>query len=295
MADFVVTPNEVLERGLALVGFSNQRQQNVRREKNIGRFCTHFGAKPNVYAAMWLDLHVTEVDGARIVPGDGITMERFLMTVHFLKCYPKEHESEAIFQLSDRTIRKYTWLILEKIQALMETKIVWPETWNAAFTVTVDGIHCRIGEPQHGQCSKNAAFYSHKFKQAGLAYEVALSIFENKIVWINGPFAAGKNDVSIFRAGLKQKFEVGKLGVADKGYRGETKMLCLPNSHDTPEVREFKGRALARQENVNSMLKNFGCLSNQFRHGIEKHQVCFQAVAVICQFQIENGSPLLVL
>lgn len=85
----------------------------------------------------------------------------------------------------------------------------------------------------------------------------------------------------------------GKIGIADKGYRGESELLTMSSSLDAPEVREFKSRALARHEKFNGQLKNFGCLSEQFRHGLERHQMCFQAVTVICQCQLENGSPLM--
>jgi len=289
-------------RGLHLVGFNDSRQL-VRKEKNLRRFCAHFGAKPNVYAVIWTDLQTTMIEEASVdIQNDATRLEDLLMAAHFLKCYPKEEEAEGIFKLSDRTIRNKVWAYVKKLQALKQEKIVWPDHWNptesganpeTTFTITVDGIHCRIGEPQHGTYSKNPKFYSHKFKQAGLDYEVAMSTFENKCVWINGPFPAGKNDVSVFRAALNQRMGNGKLGIADKGYRGEGDLLAVPTSHDTPDVREFKSRALARHEKFNGQLKNFGCLSNQFRHDLSKHQPCFEAVAVICQYQLENGSPLI--
>jgi len=62
----------------------------------------------------------------------------------------------------------------------------------------------------------------------------------------------------------------------------------------------MKGRALARHEKFNGQLKNFACLSEHFRHGndgaqmFDKHKMCFEALAVICQHQLENGSPLVV-
>jgi len=304
MAEEIVTPGLVLEQGLALVGFSRDRQQSVRRSKNLERFKTHFGAAPSVIAAIWMDLKTTPVPEANISDVANTSVNHLLMAAHFLKCYPKENECEAVFGLSDTTVRKWMWCYIKRLQALKETKIVWPVHWNpnesgqeaeTTFVVAVDGVHCRIQEPMHGNHSKNPQRCSHKFKQAGLAYEVALSIFENRCVWINGPFAAGKNDVSIFRAALKAKMTAGKeLGLADKGCRGEAALLAMASSQDSTEAREFKSRALARHEKFNGQLKNFGCLSEQFRHGIEKHKMCFEAVAVICQHQLENGSPLMV-
>ena len=80
--------------------------------------------------------------------------------------------------------------------------------------------------------------------------------------------------------------------VADKGYRGERTLISIPSSQDSNEVRDFKARALSRHETFNGRMKNFDCLAEVFRHGIEKHQQCFDAVVVICQLQLENGSPL---
>ena len=84
----------------------------------------------------------------------------------------------------------------------------------------------------------------------------------------------------------------GKKGIADQGYQGEKEMLCTPNSYDSAELRTFKGRARARHETFNSRIKNFACLEQRFRHGMEKHKICFEAVCVIVQYQMENGAPL---
>ena len=163
------------------------------------------------------------------------------------------------------------------------------------FLITVDGVHCRLNEPKHPTKSKNPGFYSHKFHQAALDYELAVSIFENKLVWMNGPFPSGKHDINVFRerGGLKEKIPPGKKVIGDNGYRGEPGIISTPNNrHDTLEVRKFKSRARARHESFNARIKIFQCLNARFRHGIEKHQICFEAVCVICQYQLENGSPL---
>ena len=273
------------------------------------RFSTHFAARPGTYSAIWEDLCSTDIAEAKVDPATA-RLEDLLMAANFLKSYPKENEAERTFKISDRTYRDRVNVYLRKLQALKAIKIFWPLHWNpdclgsakeTMFVITVDGVHCKIQEPMHGRYSKNPKFYSHKFKQAGLAYEVAMSIFEDKCVWINGPFPAGKNDMSIFRASLKEALSsIMKLAIGDKGYRGESALVSLPNSHDCEEVREFKGRALARHEKFNGRMKRFAVLSGTFRHGglgqktFEKHQICFDAVAVICQYEMENGSPLMV-
>ena len=127
-----------------------------------------------------------------------------------------------------------------------------------------------------------------------MCYELAVSVYHNKLVWMNGPFPAGKPDITIFReeGGLKDKIPDGKRVIGDKGYRGEKDIMALPNAHDTEEVRMFKGRARARQEGFNAKVKNFNALEHRFQHKIEKHQTAFEAACVICQYQLENGSAL---
>ena len=128
---------------------------------------------------------------------------------------------------------------------------------------------------------------------------MALSIFTQKCVWIAGPYPAGKPDISIFRHGLKQKMldaraasGVKHRGLGDRGYRGEADLLSVPSSRDTEEVRDFKGRAMSRQETFNTRLKFFDSLDERFRHGIDKHRDCFYASSVIVQLQLDNGFPL---
>ena len=124
---------------------------------------------------------------------------------------------------------------------LYHPKIVWPKRWTTEnpglygkdceiHLCTTDGTHKRTLEYSHPKMSKNPKTYSHKFKQAGLAYEIALAIYESKCVHINGPFDASVHDKTIFEdptldedgkpKGLMYKIPKGKKVIGDKGYRG---------------------------------------------------------------------------
>jgi hypothetical protein len=184
-------------------------------------------------------------------------------------------------------------------------QIVWPSNWtpehaNAqnnndvpVFLVTVDGVHCRVQEPQHPTKSKDQSYYSHKFKQSGLNYELGLSVFDDSLVWMNGPFKASRHDITIFRnAGLQERIPAGHRIIGDRGYIGEPAVISTTNPHDPAELRKFKSRARARHESFNGRIKKFKSLDERFRHGVAKHKVVFEAICVICQYQMETGSPL---
>jgi hypothetical protein len=292
-----LTPDEFLKIGLRLVGYTKRRIRRSKKRSNVERFLGHFGSIPCICASIWEDLQTTQVEEAR-VPKERLNVQHFLMAMHHLKRYPTEVEREALFDISFKWGREKVWYYVEKVQALKAQKIVWPADnfGDDIWCLTVDGTHCWIQEPQHPTWSKDSSWYSHKYNKAGVNYELGLSISENRLVWMNGPFKAGKNDVSTFtNKGLKQKLQAigpGKKAIGDSGYTGHSQHISTPNSHDSRNVKKFKGRALLRQEKFNGMTKNFDCLSGRFRHSADRFENCFEAVCVICQYQLENNRPL---
>ena len=56
----------------------------------------------------------------------------------------------------------------------------------------------------------------------------------------------------------------------------------------------MQGRVRVRHETLNGRLKNWGILSQVFRHDIRRHGDVFRACAVITQLTIEHGEPLFV-
>ena len=59
-------------------------------------------------------------------------------------------------------------------------------------------MHCTTNEPIHPTFAKNPEYYSHKNNQAGVTYELGVSVYENKLVWIKGPKPASKHDITVF-------------------------------------------------------------------------------------------------
>lgn len=162
---------------------------------------------------------------------------------------------------------------------------------NIRWLLSVDGTHCKIEEPRS---TPDKNWYSHKHNNPAVAYEIALDIHSNNIVWINGPFEAGKTDLVIFNEdnGLKTKIPSNYRIIGDMGYAGEPGIVSVKNNFDTDAVKLFKRRARARQENLNSILKHFAILSGRYRHTLDDHQMVFQAVCVIVQYKLENDVSL---
>jgi hypothetical protein len=172
---------------------------------------------------------------------------------------------------------------------------MWPDDWGEdIWIITVDGTHCWVKEPSHPEWSQDREYYSHKFNKAGVNYELGIAISTSRLVWMNGPFKAGKSDNKIFRDfGLKDLLErIGKKAIGDKGYNGHRNVCSTFNAHDSRNVKKFKSRALKRHENFNNMTKRFSCLSGRFRHGVDKFATMFEAICVICQLQMEDDMPL---
>jgi hypothetical protein len=111
--------------------------------------------------------------------------------------------------------------------------------------ISVDGTHCHINEPRK---EPSLGWYSKKHNKAGLAYDLGITIRSNTLVWINDPFPAGQNDISIYRKpnGLKSKIPANKRVIGDEGYKGEPEQISIHNPFDIPAIRELKHRAKAR-------------------------------------------------
>lgn len=112
-------------------------------------------------------------------------------------------------------------------------------------------------------------------------------------MWSSPPYRGSINDKTIFRQGLVHLIPDGYLAIADQGYSGVK--LAPISEFDTPDVVMFKKRVLARHETVNKRIKDFAVASVKFCHGIAMHDIVFDSVVTLCQYNIENGEPLFAL
>lgn len=305
----ILSINEARKHALLFLGISELWQESMGVSQCDEIFKGMFSSSSVVIADIWNDLMHTEVEGAKCTVHektlDGFKL--FLMACSFLWGYPRNSiwVKVLFFPVPDRFTRgEPFWSWVRKIQALLPTKIHFlprfddPDDPNCEiFIVGVDGTDCKTHERQHPTFPVDPKQMSHKFKHAGLKYEIGVAIFENKIVWVNGPFPGGRHDMTIFREhGLKDRMPEGKMAVLDRGYRTSRKdevgMVATPQLGDDPETHKFMSRVRMRTETVMGRLKQFKCLSETWRHGEQKHEWAFKACAVIVQYQIDHGAFL---
>jgi hypothetical protein len=114
---------------------------------------------------MFEDLQTTTIENAHIA-GSQVCLKHFLMTIHFLQCYPTEHEISAKFGIDEKTARKWIKFFVLRIHALKPQKvrcmhkytlihilltifllttlqIIWPRQWDniygaSNFIISVD-------------------------------------------------------------------------------------------------------------------------------------------------------------
>jgi hypothetical protein len=294
----VSDPAFVFKYGLELAGHNWPHQSlDKATKRDINRFRQAYGLGPNAILIVYQDVQSADILGELSIDGANIT--DMLMALSWLKTYPMEHNHAGKWKLSENTARGRTWRYVKSFQGLKNHKVKWicadPNNLpDEIFICSVDGIHCQISEirtkPDKNLCS-------FKNKKPGVVYELAIAVYDSRLVWINGPFPAGTSDIDVFRkpGGLKSKVPKGKRVIADQGYVGETEIFSLRNPLDTKEVKELKRRAKARHEVFNGRLKDFAILSQRFRStrdSLSKHKSVFEACCVLQQYDVEDGHPL---
>ena len=308
MTRTILTSDDILRHGLALMDVPPAVQAGRSKANNYEVFRAHYGAGPTSVAAMWDDLCTTDIEKSKL--GDkekgqkGLTY--LFMALFFLFTYPKNRYLMATrFCKCDKyTSGKQLWTWVSRVAGLAGKVIRFPpecKTNGDEFLIAVDCRDHKIWEVKHPEFNLDSGYGSQKLgMHSALKYELAVATFHDQIVWINGPFKATRHDITIFRHdGLKQKLQQDYpdgLVVCDLGYRTsepDEGMLAFPNSKDPPALKKFKSLCRCREEDINARMSKFMILSREFTHGKKKHKECFAACAVIIQYQLNNGDAFL--
>jgi hypothetical protein len=127
--------DSLLLYGLAIFGFSAERQAGVSRNENVLRFKANYGADPDTVAPFLTDVKARFPDKFRA--------KHALMTLNWLKCYGTERTMSGPWQEGcekslRNTVKKYT----RYFSSLKESKIVFGGFEDGdIYPYTVDGVH----------------------------------------------------------------------------------------------------------------------------------------------------------
>ena len=124
---------------------------------------------------------------------------------------------------------------------------------------------------------------------------MCICIQTGDIVWINGPFAAGRNnDMIIFRDSLMSHLGIAERVEADNGYIGEAPqhVKCPKSFTNLQETEHMQQRVRNRQESANKLFKDWEVLKVVYRHQLDTHADVFRAIAIITQLKINSGEKL---
>lgn len=297
----LLSANDVQQIGLDIMKVRRGRKDDERM--NI-EFHKHFGSSPLDIAEIWYDLcnHDENLLSKKEKSNKGF--KRYLIAMYWLWAKPKNAAllASRFDCCLDYVQGREIWLWIERIMSLAGKKIIWDSSLDSedteVFAISTDGVDFPVWERQHPKYPVDTKAMSHKFRSCGAKYIIALSCFSSKCVFIGGPYRGGKGDLDMFiESGLMQKMKAnGKLCIADRGFRSkfehERNVFSYPDYMDSKELNNFKSRVRCRQETYNRRLKHFEALSGTFKNGFDKHGIAVRAVAVIIQYQMDNGSPI---
>ena len=154
--------------------------------------------------------------------------------------------------------------------------------------VSIDGTDCPIWEPW----PFDPKWFSHKFKSAGLRYEVGLCINTGEIVSVFGGYPCGDwPDLEVARDGILNLIDDDEKVISDSGYRGDPRILHNTGDWTTYTART-RSNVRARHETVNSRIKAYAITSTKFRHDLIIHTQCFYSVINLVQIELRYESSL---
>lgn len=297
--EVLLTPGEMLYRGLKLYGVPKEVQARRRKgKKNLEIFMAVYGAHPNHCAKIWEDIFRTDVPTAKVSPKEA-DLVGFFLALNHARMYLTDEQRNPIFGSMDfKEMRSTTFWWVCRIAALKEQVIVWPsdEEWgDTTIIVSVDGTHMRCNEVRHPTLKRDPTWYSFKHKTAGHNLQITLDIRRPRCVDL---FVgrAGQNDMGNWNnSGVEDKIPEGKRAIVDGGYEvtneERLKVLSGYNQWDDEKTMNFKKRVKSRHETYNAKLKVYDVMTKVFRHHVNRFPIYVDMVCVLVQYAITDTDP----
>lgn len=106
---------------------------------HVKTFLDHFGVRASTACSIYEDLQVKVG-----VVHNNESIKWFLISLYYLKNYPKEHQLESTFNINEKYGSKKCWQWIKDVQALQHVKVVMPADWgDDIFAATLDGTDSR--------------------------------------------------------------------------------------------------------------------------------------------------------
>ena len=197
-----------------------------------------------------------------------------------------------------------------RIAALKPIKIKFRGLHTNCKYVPVDGVHVCIEE---FRCNPSSIWWSVKFNGPGVGFDVLCDptpAGKGRMLHASRAAPAGEHDLTKFRGGKKDdkknwkkeslyhKLPAGVRAVGDSAYAGQADKVVATSGAHAPATKKLFARMKSMQETCFKRMKHFNVLSTTFRHGsgtqdkLKKVSDAFDAVAVLTQYDFENGFPL---
>lgn len=293
-----INEGTILSFGLSLVGIP--KWQTCCARLKMRRFRSHFGVGPRAIVALVSDMKRTQ--------NKPINLTYLFVAISWLKIYETEEQMAGRWGYGEQHCRETVLDYVKRIQAMKKWKISFRRISKKSRFLPVDTVHLRC---QEFRCTPDSKWYSFKFSGPGVAFEVVSDPDTGYILWMNGPEPANIDDCVFLRGGKKDKpkstwkrsalyFHIpsGVKLVGDSAYSSQPdKVTTTKDAHD-PKTKKLFARMKSMQETCFKRFKDFKVLRESFRHGtgtdnkLEKIKTSFEAVAVLVQYDIENGHPL---
>jgi hypothetical protein len=299
-----------LRVGSAMLGLN---KKDISEASRAQRFRDNFKWGPGRLAFLYVKIYEHPLLRGLDLP---YQPKHLLWTFFFLFTYATERRICVALNADRKTVRKVTWPTIMAIASLSSEFVsshVEPlagTTVNKTYIIIFFIRQIRFENRKIGSIANTCVHlsvdctdfstvdwkpfdpsrFTYKFHGPGLRYEVAISIAKCYIVHIRGPFLPGKYaDLTIARTGLHHMLPRGEWYLADRGYRSSHSPAItfdmLQNDHDKERMKRIRGR----HETINRRFKEWGILSQKYRHDEDLHCFVFNCVAVLVQIDINQG------
>jgi hypothetical protein len=187
-----LSPQDILKYGFHFM--SGLRFNGKWTSRRTDDFKAHYGSSPIILVNQWYDLTMSAIpDLETEAENSEKGLRSFLISHHFMWAYPKNAKILASsFAVCERRIQgENLWQQVRMIAALKAKDIVWPEEeyydpTRQIFIVSVDGTDFKVWERKHPKLPYDKGQYLHIFHHGALKYEIAMDIYQSKVVWISG-------------------------------------------------------------------------------------------------------------